>query len=1045
MTYKFVHLADVHWRGLTRHAEYKQSFMDAFEKMRLEEPDAIFVVGDIVHSKTQGISPELISSLTWWFKELDSIAPTYVSLGNHDGLILNKDREDAVTPIVKALGLPRINLLKGASKFEYDSNIDISNFCPFDEESWPSIKPTDDKINIALFHGPVNGCKTDDEWKIESAVNLPFFKGYDFAFLGDIHKRQSMDAQGRIVYCGSTIQQNFGESLDKGFTVWTIENADFFESRHVNVQHDNPFVTVDWKGTIDSTLDEAEKHPDGSRFRIRTDRTINQVDIKHLYSALRESKSATEIVIKQELASIDSNVESVFKNRQHYNLKDPNKVIELILNFHENNDLSDSVKNRISEQIRQYWHEIPNLESRAGGEWSIKKMEFDNTFGYGKGNVIDFDQLEGITGIFGQNRVGKSSVCGTLMYSLFNSTDRGNVSNLHVINARKGYCSANTTISKNGKIYRIERQSVKKETRKGELSAVTHLNLFEVDEQGNQILDLADEQRRETDKVLRDIVGNPEDFLLTAFASQGEMNTFLEQKATARKNVLSRFLELDIFDHIQEAVRNDSSGLRQHLKSLPDNDYENLILVETTKLESKKRLRETEEKSLEEIRKRLSNFEIKLAKRDDSSLITRKDYDNIKNRLKLLKSKEEQLESKLSSTVNSIEEIKEKISKIEALKNDFPLDSLKEELKDQREIQSKIKDLKHSIDKEKQKQKMLDKQVEVLQEVPCGDQFPTCPFITNAHKAKKSLKATMKKTEELSSTLDDIKLDLSKSTIQDLELRIEKYDGLILKLNDFKLKLSKLEKEEINFKNELSKSQEDIKSTSDKLNSMLANLATDEEAEILNELNDQLGKMRKSEKESDSKVRKLSEDIGLIQSNIEKLFADKESHEQLMEKWTIYDLISQATSKNGVPLELIRRKLPEINAEIAQILQGVTTFTVELESEDGSNNMEIYLNYGDSKRVIECCSGMEKMLSAMAIRVALTNVSQLSKPDVFIVDEGFGALDASNIEACNRLLESLKKWFKCILIISHIDAVKDAVDNMIEIERVNQDARIKQK
>jgi DNA repair exonuclease SbcCD ATPase subunit len=1045
MTYKFVHLADVHWRGLTRHAEYKRSFEDAFEKMRLEEPNAIFVVGDIVHSKTQGISPELISSLTWWFKELDSIAPTYVSLGNHDGLILNRDREDAITPIVKALGLPRINLLKGASKFEYNSNIDISNFCPFDEESWPNVKPTDGKINIALFHGPVNGCKSDDEWKIESAVGLPFFKGYDFAFLGDIHKRQAMDAHGRFVYCGSTIQQNFGESLGKGFTVWTIDDADRFDSRHVNVQHDSPFVTIDWKGTVDSTLDEAEKHPDGSRFRIRTDRTINQVDIKHLYFALRESKSATEIVIKHELAGFDSNVESVFRNKQQYNLKDPNKVIDLILNFHESSNLSDATKSRIADQIKQYWHEIPKLESRAGGEWSIKKMEFDNTFGYGKGNVIDFDQLEGITGIFGQNRVGKSSVCGTLMYSLFNSTDRGNVSNLHVINARKGYCSANTTISKNGKLYRIERQSVKKETKKGELSAVTHLNLFEIDEQGNQILDLADEQRRETDKVLRDIVGYPEDFLLTAFASQGEMNAFLEQKATARKNVLSRFLELDIFDHIQEAVKNDSSGLRQHLKSLPDKDYENLILLESTKLESKKQMRKSEQKSLEDIRKQLSDFEIKLAKRDDSSLITRKDYDKVKGHLESLKSKEAQLESKLTATIHDINEIKAKIDKIEAVRNDFPLESLKEELKDQREIQSRIKDVKHSIDKEKQKQKMLDKQVEVLQEVPCGDQFLTCPFITNAHKAKTSLKATMKKTEELSMQLDEIKLNLSKSTIQDLESRIEKYDELIRKLNDFKLKLSKLEKEEISFKNDGVNVQENIKSTSDKLNSMLANLASDEETEILNELNDQLGRMRREEKEIDSRVRKLSEEIGLIQSNIEKLHSDKETHEQLMEKWTIYDLISQATSKNGVPLELIRRKLPEINAEIAQILQGVTTFTVELESEDGSSNMEIYLNYGDSKRVIECCSGMEKMLSAMAIRVALTNVSQLSKPDVFIVDEGFGALDASNIEACNRLLESLKKWFKCILIISHIDAVKDAVDNVIEIERVNQDARIKQK
>ena len=112
MVYKIAHLADVHWRGLTRHEEYKRSFADAFRKMRDAEVDAIFVVGDIVHSKTQGISPELIDSLAWWFKEMNNVAPTFVTLGNHDGLILNKDRQDAISPIVHALNLPNIHLIK---------------------------------------------------------------------------------------------------------------------------------------------------------------------------------------------------------------------------------------------------------------------------------------------------------------------------------------------------------------------------------------------------------------------------------------------------------------------------------------------------------------------------------------------------------------------------------------------------------------------------------------------------------------------------------------------------------------------------------------------------------------------------------------------------------------------------------------------------------------------------------------------------------------------------------------------------------------------
>ena len=47
---------------------------------------------------------------------MNDIAPTYVTLGNHDGLILNKDREDAISPIIRALNLPNLHLIKMTEK-----------------------------------------------------------------------------------------------------------------------------------------------------------------------------------------------------------------------------------------------------------------------------------------------------------------------------------------------------------------------------------------------------------------------------------------------------------------------------------------------------------------------------------------------------------------------------------------------------------------------------------------------------------------------------------------------------------------------------------------------------------------------------------------------------------------------------------------------------------------------------------------------------------------------------------------------------------------
>ena len=42
MTYKFAHFADVHWRGLTRHKEYRESFADLFDQARSLKPDLIY-------------------------------------------------------------------------------------------------------------------------------------------------------------------------------------------------------------------------------------------------------------------------------------------------------------------------------------------------------------------------------------------------------------------------------------------------------------------------------------------------------------------------------------------------------------------------------------------------------------------------------------------------------------------------------------------------------------------------------------------------------------------------------------------------------------------------------------------------------------------------------------------------------------------------------------------------------------------------------------------------------------------------------------------
>jgi hypothetical protein len=124
------------------------------------------------------------------------------------------------------------------------------------------------------------------------------------------------------------------------------------------------------------------------------------------------------------------------------------------------------------------------LSSREGAEdvsrnikWDLNRIEFDNLFAYGEKNYIDFNSMPGITGIFGKNRSGKSSIIGSIVYSLFNTTDRGSMKNLHIINSKKDSCNARSYISVSSNDYEIHRETIKNFPKKGDVWASTALSV----------------------------------------------------------------------------------------------------------------------------------------------------------------------------------------------------------------------------------------------------------------------------------------------------------------------------------------------------------------------------------------------------------------------------------------------------------------------------------------------------------------------------------------------------------------------------------------
>lgn len=1046
--FKCAHISDIHFRSLKRHDEYKIVFENMFEKLSNLNLDAIFIGGDIVHSKTQGITPELIDILNWWFTSLANIATTYVILGNHDGLILNEDRQDAISPIINALGNNNIKLYKKSGTYPSFKNANGKNvnwcvFSCFDQNNWSLVKPVKDEINIACYHGAVWGSKTDVDWELDGEVKLDLFNEYDFTFLGDIHKMQYLDKEKRVAYPGSTIQQNYGEDIKKGFLYWEINSRYDFKSKFITLENPYPMLTLDWKGDLSEMIKFIEPIKENVKYRIRSETEISQTDIKLLHHYLKNDKKAKEIVYQN---NVNTKVDQTIKIEKEKSLNIRNVLDRnLILGsfFPEEDKETISL---INNYFQKTLDKIPeDLNSQHVKNWSIKNLKFENTFSYGKNNFINFEKLNGIVGIFGPNRCGKSSIPGTLMYTLFNSSDRGSIKNSDIVNTRKGSCNSEILISVDAEDYIITRETNKRTNKKsGVVTATTNLSLNR--KNNFETKNESDEQRRETEKLLRQLIGNSDDFLYTSFASQGDINAFVSEKTTARKSVLSKFLGLDIYEDLYKESREEFAVLKNKIRNIKEENWD----LKITDLNNNN---VTIQNDIDTNNKRLSELRIKEAQK-------RYELEEIKNKTKthpsgynLDKAKKElnYHENDLVKINNEIEEINYKINdsksnleKIEQFKNKFSIDDLQSDKSKLDLLSKKLFDFTNDLNKISDEEKRHKSQIKILQEVPCEDKFPNCKFIKNAHEAKNILnsKDFIQTIKELNSHISEVKGAIYELEKENIDNKIKKFNDILNKEYKLKIDLSSFEEKLSLLKEKRLNKKEIILKFEDLVEELLNYDEFDAESKIIH-INSELNKISKNVAEIEKSIQISYQDIAYNNSNIKKCIDDKKEFIALKKEWDIFTKFSSAVNKKGIPTMLINSYLPKINNEINKILNGVTNFKIQIEDDENSNNLNMYIDYGDSKRVIECGSGMEKMMTSIAVRVALTNISNLSRSDMFIIDEGFGALDDTNIEACGRLLQSLKKYFRTILIISHVDAIKDIVDKNLEITFIGKDSYVR--
>ena len=239
MIKKVIACSDIHIRNFQRLDEYAEILTKFIEKCNEiassyeKEEIRIVICGDIIHNKNN-ISPELISFTSNFIRQLEQIAKVIVIAGNHDLIVNNLSRKDAITSIFETANFSNSflldNILGYESGYVIDDNITWAVYSIYDNFMKPDIdmakKEYPDNKIIGLYHGVIVGSTLDNGTIMDDGIDRGVFEGCDCVMCGDIHKRQVLKKNGiDIVYSGSLIQQTFGETVTQhGFTLWDIDS-----------------------------------------------------------------------------------------------------------------------------------------------------------------------------------------------------------------------------------------------------------------------------------------------------------------------------------------------------------------------------------------------------------------------------------------------------------------------------------------------------------------------------------------------------------------------------------------------------------------------------------------------------------------------------------------------------------------------------------------------------------------------------------------------------------------------------------------------------
>ena len=1029
---KIYHVSDIHIRTLKRHKEYKTVFKNLFEYINTNatENSIAVVTGDIVHSKLD-MSPELIQMLIEFFKGFT--IPTIVILGNHDMNLNNLYRLDAISPILDGFVDSNIIFIKDNEVFEYGGI--TWNHMAVDIAPNEYIRGTDidAPYKIALHHGAVDTATTDIGYTISNKhVTTENFEGHDLVLLGDIHKpAQFLNDKKTIGYPGSLIQQNHGEALEHGILVWDVKKK---SSEFIKIENDYGYVTLITKGN--KIIEHPKQMPKKPRIRIKFDNT-DASDMKRLIATIKKRYNVQDISIQR---SINNSINNVNANSVIGNIRDVEYQNTLLTDYVSTNfpQATEAEIDAIRHINRNTNSKLPVLESVRHVTWKPLTFEFDNMFSYGQGNVVDFTCLESVCGLFAANTSGKSSLLDAITYTIFDKCSKTSKAK-EVLNNKQDTFRAKFCFELNGKTYTIEREGIK--LKHGHVKV--NVNFYTESE------NLNGEERSETNKNIRRYLGTYDDFILTAFSLQNDNNNFITKSQRERKDLLSQFMDMTLFEQIYQLASTDIKETAGKLKEYKKTDFATII-TDADKIinDNKQDIRDLEhfEKTLQTNREKEQQQIVDLIEQKQPTTYEGADIEELEETETTLVSEIEQLQLDIESVESDISIINESIKTVQETNDNVDINFINERVEQLEEYQKKQKNIDQESNAQWTVVKNKQKKIAQLKEHEYDADCTYCTsnvFVQDALQAQKTIKQDQDKLKELQ--FEQVEID---TAVEDLKPYLQQQTAYSINKGLIESKQNEAEKEELRqqiLESDLQTKESELETTIDRQELFRRNqtaIAHNKQIDKkITEHKATIETISKEIKKNQLKIKTTHGETEVAKTNKNNAIEQLNIYKELETEYKAYEYYLSAIRRNGIPYELISKTLPKIETEINNVLNQVVDFNMVLET-DGKN-INGYIIYSDTDFwPLELTSGMERFISSLAIRIALINVSALPRPNFIAIDEGWGSLDQEHIASVINLFEYFRTKFDFCIIISHVDTMRDMVDNLIEVNKINNYSQI---